>query len=110
MQKNMILPCILSGLFGAVFYSACEIGKSNADSILTKTVYEGNCEGEDDLLPEWSGEEQVQIWLSISGFWRISFGDNTRGFNFDNTYLCDSYEIWTSTNVNIEGWKVVVIE
>tara|TARA_Y100000589_G_scaffold330170_1_gene378961 strand:- start:1448 stop:1798 length:351 start_codon:yes stop_codon:yes gene_type:complete len=52
MTKSMILPCLLSGLFGAIFAAACGVvdgvKEANANSVaLIKEVYEYDCiEGE----------------------------------------------------------------
>ena len=68
MQKNMILPCILSGLFGVVFTLACGANAdtgSNTDG-LTKTIYEGECPNPLDttMLPTLSGNGSVSLLLT----------------------------------------------
>ena len=116
MTKSMILPCLLSGLFGAIFAAACGVvdgvgsKEANADTeiALTKTIYEGDCdEGyiETGFYP--TGEEIIQVWLNFSP-------------ETSDTYNPGWYPYTTAPNLNGSDelvvscagnpWKLVVIQ
>jgi hypothetical protein len=85
MQRNMILPCLLSGLFGTLFAVACGVvdnvgGKeANAEEVgLTKTIYEGTCTDEMDGWMETgrvaTREEIVMGYIFVDDNWRLTEG------------------------------------